>query len=82
MKRSRLCKGCNNGSTLTKVIKGSLCKIPSSIKSKASLEEVKSMVENQAIRPFIDKTYPLEDIQKAHAYVDTGRKRGNISIII
>ena len=50
--------------------------------SKASLEEVKRMVENQAIRPFIDKTYPLEDIQKGHAYVDTGRKRGNISIII
>ncbi|WP_109299981.1 NAD(P)-dependent alcohol dehydrogenase [Aquimarina sp. AU474] len=50
--------------------------------SKASLEEVKRMVENQAIRPFIDKTYPLEDIQKAHAYVDTGRKRGNISILI
>ncbi|WP_299607344.1 NAD(P)-dependent alcohol dehydrogenase [uncultured Aquimarina sp.] len=50
--------------------------------SNESLEEVKTLVEQQAIRPFIDKTYALEDIQKAHAYVDTGRKRGNISIII
>ncbi|GAA0730307.1 NAD(P)-dependent alcohol dehydrogenase [Aquimarina litoralis] len=50
--------------------------------SNESLEEVKTLVEKQAIRPFIDKTYALEDIQKAHAYVDTGRKRGNISIII
>ena len=27
--------------------------------------------------PLIDRVYPLEDAAKAHAYVDTGRKRGN-----
>lgn len=46
------------------------------------LDEIKSMAELEAIHPFIDKTYSLEEIRKAHAYVDTGRKRGNIVITI
>ena len=29
-------------------------------------------------RPVIDRSYPLENAAEAHAYVDTGRKRGNV----
>lgn len=34
------------------------------------------------IRPVIDRTYPLERISDAHAYVDTGRKRGSVVITV
>jgi NADPH:quinone reductase-like Zn-dependent oxidoreductase len=31
-------------------------------------------------KPVIDRTCPLEDIVQAHAYVDTGRKRGSVVV--
>jgi NADPH:quinone reductase-like Zn-dependent oxidoreductase len=34
------------------------------------------------IKPVIDRTYPLERIAEAHAYVDTGRKRGSVVITV
>lgn len=34
------------------------------------------------IRPVIDRTYRLEDIREAYAYVDTGRKRGAVVLTI
>jgi NADPH:quinone reductase-like Zn-dependent oxidoreductase len=34
------------------------------------------------LRPVIDRTYPLERISEAHAYVDTGRKRGSVVITV
>ena len=34
------------------------------------------------IRPVIDRTYPLERIADAYAYVDTGRKRGSVVITV
>jgi NADPH:quinone reductase-like Zn-dependent oxidoreductase len=36
------------------------------------------LAEAGALRPVIDRSYPLEDAAKAHTYVDTGRKRGNV----
>jgi len=33
-----------------------------------------------ALKPVIDRTYPLARIADAHAYVDTGRKRGSVVI--
>ena len=34
------------------------------------------------IRPVIDRTYALDDICDAHAYVDKGHKRGNVVITV
>jgi NADPH:quinone reductase-like Zn-dependent oxidoreductase len=34
------------------------------------------------IRPVIDRTYALEDIAEAHAYVDNGHKRGNVVVAV
>jgi NADPH:quinone reductase-like Zn-dependent oxidoreductase len=34
------------------------------------------------IRPVIDRTYPLERIAEAHAYVDTGHKRGSVVVTV
>lgn len=44
------------------------------------LKELKQYIELGAIYPYIDKTYSIADIQKAHAYADTWRKVGNIAI--
>lgn len=46
------------------------------------LKLIKDWAENGAIKPFIDKTYALNNLVEAHEYVDTGRKRGNVVIQI
>jgi len=46
------------------------------------LDELAGIVRSGNIRPFIDRTYPLEKIVEAHRYVDQGHKRGNVAIII
>ncbi len=44
------------------------------------LELLKGLMENKTIIPVIDRTYPLEEISKAHSYVDKGHKKGNVVI--
>lgn len=38
--------------------------------------------EKGTVRPLIDRVYDLEDITEAHAYVSSGRKKGNVVIKI
>ncbi len=45
-----------------------------------NLRYLKDLVESGRYRPLIDRSYPLEDIVEAHAYVETGRKRGSVVI--
>ncbi len=33
-------------------------------------------------KPFIDRSYPFEQIAEAHRYIDTGRKRGNVIVTL
>lgn len=40
------------------------------------------LAEIGAFRPVIDRSYPLEQACSAHAYVDTGRKRGNVVLTV
>lgn len=44
------------------------------------LRTLKELVAAGRYRPLIDRSYPLEQIVDAHAYVDTGRKRGSVVI--
>lgn len=38
------------------------------------------LAESGAYLPVIDRSYALRDVPEAHAYVDTGRKRGNVVV--
>jgi len=40
------------------------------------------LAETGAYKPVIDRSYLLRDAAKAHAYVDTGRKRGSVILTI
>jgi NADPH:quinone reductase-like Zn-dependent oxidoreductase len=44
------------------------------------MRELAARAAEGAIRPVIDRTYPLDDIVEAHRYVDSGRKRGSVVI--
>lgn len=43
---------------------------------------LRTLAESGAFKPVIDRTYPFARIADAHAYVDTGRKRGNVVITV
>jgi NADPH:quinone reductase-like Zn-dependent oxidoreductase len=46
------------------------------------LYTLKNIIEAGKLRTVIDKTYDLESIRDAHAYVEKFRKRGNVSVKI
>lgn len=45
------------------------------------LNKLRPMLEMGKIKTVVDRTYPIEEISDAHAYIDTGRKRGNIVLV-
>lgn len=46
----------------------------------AQLREITSLIESGAIRPVVDKVFPLQDTHKALAYVDGGRAKGKVVV--
>ena len=50
--------------------------------SAADLHDLAELARTGAYRPVIDRSYPLEHAAEAHAYVDTGRKRGNVVLTV
>jgi NADPH:quinone reductase-like Zn-dependent oxidoreductase len=46
------------------------------------LRAIAEMAARGALKPVIDRVYALEDAAEAHAYVDTGRKRGSVVLTV
>ena len=46
------------------------------------LRYIAGLAEQGELRPVIDRIYALEDAAEAHAYVDTGRKRGSVVLTV
>jgi NADPH:quinone reductase-like Zn-dependent oxidoreductase len=48
----------------------------------ADLLFLRTLAEAGEFKPVIDRTYEFARIVDAHAYVDTGRKKGNVVITL
>lgn len=48
---------------------------------KALLKELTAYFKQGQLKTIVDKVYSLENIVKAHQYLETGRKKGNLAII-
>jgi NADPH:quinone reductase-like Zn-dependent oxidoreductase len=46
------------------------------------IELLAQLAASGSYKPVIDRCYPLEHAAEAHAYVDKGRKRGNVILTI
>ncbi len=46
------------------------------------LRYITEMAASGQLKPVIDRTYRLEEAGEAHAYVDTGRKRGSVVLTV
>ena len=50
--------------------------------SGSALAEIARLVEDRAIRPVVDRVFPLEEMVAAHEYCESGRAQGKIVIDI
>lgn len=48
----------------------------------ALAEHLRGLMERGAYRPVVDRTYHFDDLREAYAYVDSGRKVGNVVVLM
>jgi NADPH:quinone reductase-like Zn-dependent oxidoreductase len=50
--------------------------------SGATLAKLAGLAENGALRPVIDRVYPLDEVAAAHAHIETGHARGKVVLAV
>ena len=50
--------------------------------SKKEVTFFKELIESGQYKPVIDRRYPLEQIQEAYRFVETGEKTGSVIITV
>jgi len=43
---------------------------------------LRQLMDRGAYRPVVDRTFAFDELRDAYAYVDTGRKVGNVVVIM
>jgi len=77
--------GKTSKSNAKKVLKSDGRFVTTKMLTKESTElllKIRQLVDSGQLKPLIDKEYSLDTIVEAHRYVDSGRKRGNVSVAI
>ena len=46
------------------------------------INQIAELAVKGVLKPVIDRSYPFEQMVKAHEYVDTGRKKGSVVIVL
>jgi len=54
----------------------------SDCEKKENLEFISGLLEQGALKPSFDRSFPFEKIVEAHRYVESGNKKGNVAIKI
>jgi len=49
---------------------------------KKMLFQIKALIEEQKLRTVMDRKYTFDQVSEAHSYVDTGRKKGNVVLLV
>jgi NADPH:quinone reductase-like Zn-dependent oxidoreductase len=44
--------------------------------------KVRKMVSEGSLLPVLDREFSLDQIADAHRYIETGRKKGNLALVI
>lgn len=77
---TELGKGAQNVflALFTPIFRGRKVLFPIPKVQKEDIEFLAKLVENEAFKPVIDSTYPLDQIVEAYRYVEKGQKTGNV----